>query len=234
MDITLLQSLWDWLLPAGWLATAIAWWRDRKVYQVRAVKETEGTYKTLYDDLSATVLEISKQLRKQNERNINHETALQKLHTCKYADRCPVIIFLRQQQKGHSETVRSDSLRTSVTEQTTYEPVPKRTATLSVSARQMKDLVNLSQGIGISARNNGLSIDIQSDGEGGVNVTATADSLDRKVTTRSEMSDHRIRDETGESKNITQPGWKGVLWKLIISAVVILGISTVIKRKLKR
>ncbi len=100
MDWTLLQSLWDWLLPAGWLATAIAWWRDRKVYQVRAVKETEGTYKTLYDDLSATVLEISKQLRKQNERNINHETALRKLHTCKYADRCPVIIFLRQQQKG--------------------------------------------------------------------------------------------------------------------------------------
>nr|DAU53036.1 MAG TPA: periplasmic binding protein [Caudoviricetes sp.] len=139
-------------------------------------------------------------------------------------------------RKASSVTVRSDSLRVSVTEQTTYEPVPKRTATLSVSARQMKDLVNLSQGIGISARNNGLSIDIQSDGEGGVNVTATADSLDRKVTTRSEMSDHRIRDETGESKNITQPGWKGVLWKLIISTVVILGISTVIviKHKLKR
>lgn len=100
MDWTLLQSLMEWLAPAGWLVTAIAWWRDRKVYQVRAVKETEGTYKTLYDDLSATVLKISKQLQKQNERNINHETALRKLHTCKYADRCPVIIFLRQQQKG--------------------------------------------------------------------------------------------------------------------------------------
>lgn len=121
MDWTLLQSLWDWLLPAGWLATAIAWWRDRKVYQVRAVKETEGTYKTLYDDLSATVLELSKQLRKQNERNINHETALRKLYTCKYADRCPVIIFLRQQQKGQfgnrplglsqSERNRANNLR---------------------------------------------------------------------------------------------------------------------------
>ena len=69
MDWTLLQPLMDWLAPAGWLVTAIAWWRDRKVYQVRAVKETEGTYKALYDDLSATVLELSKQLRKQNERN---------------------------------------------------------------------------------------------------------------------------------------------------------------------
>ena len=98
MDWTLLQSLWDWLLPAGWLATAIAWWRDRKVYQVRAVKETEGTYKTLYDDLSATVLDISKQLRKQNERNINHETALRKLHTCKYADRCPAVVWMRSKQ----------------------------------------------------------------------------------------------------------------------------------------
>lgn len=109
MDWTLLQSLWDWLLPAGWLATAIAWWRDRKVYQVRAVKETEGTYKTLYDDLSATVLELSKQLRKQNERNINHETALRKLHTCRYADRCPAIIWMRQQQK---RPARKPSART--------------------------------------------------------------------------------------------------------------------------
>ena len=57
MDLTLLQTLKEWLAPAGWLVTAIAWWRDRKVYQVRAVKETEGTYKTLYDDLSATVRE---------------------------------------------------------------------------------------------------------------------------------------------------------------------------------
>ena len=100
MDLTLLQSLWDWLLPAGWLATAIAWWRDRKVYQVRAVKETEGTYKALYDDLSSTVLELSKQLKRQNERNINHETALRKIHACRYADRCPALIWMRQQQKG--------------------------------------------------------------------------------------------------------------------------------------
>ena len=101
MDLTLLQTLWDWLLPAGWLATAIAWWRDRKIYKVRVVKESEGTYKELYDDLSATVLELSKQLRKLNERNITHETALRKIHACRYADRCPALIWMRQQQKGN-------------------------------------------------------------------------------------------------------------------------------------
>ena len=176
MDWTLLQSLMDWLAPAGWLVTAIAWWRDRKVYQVRAVKETEGTYKTLYDDLSATVLKISKQLQKQNERNINHETALRKLHTCKYA--------CASSRKASSETVRSDSLRTSVTEQTTYEPVPKRTATLKMDADQFLNLTKLPEGIGISYRNDGLNIDIKSDGEGGVNVTATADSIGRQVTVK--------------------------------------------------
>ena len=192
MDWTLLQSLWDWLLPAGWLATAIAWWRDRKVYQVRAVKETEGTYKTLYDDLSATVLEISKQLRKQNERNINHETALRKLHTCKYADRCPVIIFLRQQQKGQL----GNRPLGQPPEQTTFEPVPKRTATCSVSAEQWLNLSKLPAGFGLSYRNDGLSIDIQADGEGGVNVTATADSTGRQVTVKHTETEHRIRDET--------------------------------------
>ena len=43
MDWTQLQPLWDWLLPAGWLATALAWWRDRRVRRVREVKETEST-----------------------------------------------------------------------------------------------------------------------------------------------------------------------------------------------
>ena len=98
MDWTFLEHIWNWLLPAGWLATAVAWWRDRKIYRVRAVKETEGTYKSLYDDLSATVIELSTQLREINKRNIKHETAIHKCYTCRYADRCPAVIFLRQQK----------------------------------------------------------------------------------------------------------------------------------------
>ena len=104
MDWTLLQPLWDWLLPAGWLATALAWWRDRNVRRVREVKETEGVYKSLYDDLSATVVDMSRQLRRINEKTINYETAIRKCHACKYVDRCPAVIFLRQQPKGKPDS----------------------------------------------------------------------------------------------------------------------------------
>ena len=86
MDWTQLQPLWDWLLPAGWLATALAWWRDRRVRRVREVKETESTYKSLYDDLSTTVVDLSRQLRRINEKTINYETAIRKCHACKYVE----------------------------------------------------------------------------------------------------------------------------------------------------
>ena len=231
MDWTLLQSLMDWLAPAGWLVTAIAWWRDRKVYQVRAVKETEGTYKTLYDDLSATVLKISKQLQKQNERNINHETALRKLHTCKYADRCPVIIFLRQQQKGQlgnrplgqppNERNRANNLRAGPEE-------------LKMDAEQWLNLSKLPAGFGLSYRNDGLSIDIQSDGEGGVNVTATADSTGRQVTITRTETDHRIRDETVSNElKETRPGVQGWLTGTALTILGIFFIWQLIKRYLK-
>jgi hypothetical protein len=82
------------------------------------------------------------------------------------------------------------------------------------------NLSKLPAGFGLSYRNDGLSIDIQSDGEGGVNVTATADSTGRQVTVTRTETDHRIRDETNEVKE-TRPGVQG--W-LTGTALILLGI----------
>lgn len=137
-------------------------------------------------------------------------------------------------RKASSETARLDSLRTSVTEQTTFGPVPKRTATFSVSAEQWLNLSKLPAGFGLNYRNDGLSIDIQSDGEGGVNVTATADSTGRQVTVTRTETDHRIRDETVSNEvKETRPGAQG--W-LTGTALILLGIFLIwqlIKRYLK-
>lgn len=234
MDWTLLQSLWDWLLPAGWLATAIAWWRDRKVYQVRAVKETEGTYKTLYDDLSATVLEISKQLQNKTKEILTMKRLYANYILASMLTAVLSLSSCASSRKASSETVRSDSLRTSVTEQTTYEPVPKRTATCSVSAEQWLNLSKLPAGFGLSYRNDGLNIDIQSDGEGGVNVTATADSTGRQVTVTRTETDHRIRDETVSNEvKETRPGAQGWLTGTALTLLGIFLIWQLIKRYLK-
>lgn len=126
-------------------------------------------------------------------------------------------------RKASLETARSDSLRQSVTERTTYEPVPKRTATLSVSAEQWLNLTRLPEGFGLNWRNNGLNIDIKSDGEGGVNVTATADSTSRQVTTTRTETDHRIRDET--VSNEVKEKRSGIQGWLTGTALTLLGVT---------
>ena len=91
-----------------------------------------------------------------------------------------------------------------------------------MSAEQWLNLSKLPAGFGLSYRNDGLSIDIQSDGEGGVNVTATADSTGRQVTVTRTETDHRIRDETASNEvKETHPGVQG--W-LTGTALTLLGI----------
>ena len=138
-------------------------------------------------------------------------------------------------RKASSETVRSDSLRTSVTEQTTFEPVPKRTATCSVSAEQWLNLSKLPAGFGLSYRNDGLNIDIQSDGEGGVNVTATADSTGRQVTVIRTETDHRIRDETVSNEvKEKHPGLLSWMGGTIIAGLLLFLIWKLIKKYLSK
>lgn len=91
-----------------------------------------------------------------------------------------------------------------------------------MDADQLLNLAKLPEGIGFSYRNDGLNIDVKSDGEGGVNVTATADSIGRQVTTTRTETDHRIRDETVNSEvKETRPGVQG--W-LTGTALILLGI----------
>ena len=95
---TVFELLQQWLAPTGCIAMAIGWWRDRRLVKVRAVKENEGTYKLLFDDLSETTLHFSDQFRIVNEKIIVLEQALRKCYQCKYAERCPAVVWMRSKQ----------------------------------------------------------------------------------------------------------------------------------------
>lgn len=95
---TVLTLLQDWFAPTGIVVMAIGWWRDRRLTKVRAVKENEGVYHQLYDDLSATTLKLSDQIRKVNGKIIIFEQAFRRCHQCRYAEHCPALIFLRSKQ----------------------------------------------------------------------------------------------------------------------------------------
>lgn len=90
-----------WALPSGFASGAITFLVSRKTFTARKKKEREDVYKQLYDNLSATTLDLSKQIKKLNEKIIFYETAIRKIQTCKYVDRCPALIWMRQQQKGN-------------------------------------------------------------------------------------------------------------------------------------
>ena len=90
-----------WALPSGFASGAITFLVSRKTFTARKKKEREDVYKQLYDNLSATTLDLSKQIKKLNEKIIFYEAAIRKIQTCKYVDRCPALIWMRQQQKGN-------------------------------------------------------------------------------------------------------------------------------------
>lgn len=98
--MTILEILM-WALPSGFASGAITFLVSRKTFTARKKKEREDVYKQLYDNLSATTLDLSKQIKKLNEKIIFYETAIRKIQTCKYVDRCPALIWMRQQQKGN-------------------------------------------------------------------------------------------------------------------------------------
>lgn len=98
--MTILEILM-WALPSGFASGAITFLVSRKTFTARKKKEREDVYKQLYDNLSATTLDLSKQIKKLNEKIIFYEAAIRKIQTCKYVDRCPALIWMRQQQKGN-------------------------------------------------------------------------------------------------------------------------------------
>ena len=55
-------------------------------------------YHQLYDDLSATTLKLSDQIRKVNGKIIIFEQAFRRCHQCRLAEHCPALIFLRSKQ----------------------------------------------------------------------------------------------------------------------------------------
>lgn len=134
-------------------------------------------------------------------------------------------------RKASSATARSDSLLRSETEQTTYEPVPKRTAELKVSAAQWTQLRSLPEGFGLSVRSDGMSLSLTSDGQGGVSVTAEADSIGRRVAYRREETTNRTRDETleKETEKRKPSRWWFALPALLVAAAA--AAAVLIKRK---
>lgn len=126
-------------------------------------------------------------------------------------------------------TARSDSILTSITERTDYEPIPVRQATLTLTATQLDTLAALPRGFGRSLHHDGLHLDVTADGQGGIDVTARADSSARRVSVfRKEQHRTTVREESTTDNRSSSTHSASVLVWVVFVAVVALAVRLAI------
>lgn len=101
---TIIEGL-QWFVPL--LFTAIGsvttWLINRSLYNARSVKEKQDIYKTLYENLHQTVLNIQNDNKKLNISLIQLERAVSKAVLCRYYDNhCPVRTELQGAKGKHT------------------------------------------------------------------------------------------------------------------------------------
>ena len=134
--------------------------------------------------------------------------------------------------------VRSDSLSRTETEVTTYESVPMTRMNLPLPQDHLLMIGKLPQGFGISVKENGIGLKVESDGKGGLSIAAETEDLQKKVITRksSERQSSNVAQE--EKKREEKPSfWQRIKIKIaggMILAIVLFLFLRWFKNKLRK
>lgn len=93
-----ITSLLQWLIPSGGLGAVIVWLTNKTLRNVRTAKEVHDTYKTLYDDIRQTLIELQDENKKMYRVISRLERAVSKAPSCHYYRDCPIGSELRELQ----------------------------------------------------------------------------------------------------------------------------------------
>jgi len=102
----------QWLIPSGGLGAAIAWLASRSVRKARTVKEVHDAYKTMYEDVQKSLIEIRHENEKLYKAIHKLERAVNRATLCGYWDTCPVRSVLQDGEKcnGRKNASKSSDL----------------------------------------------------------------------------------------------------------------------------
>lgn len=141
----------------------------------------------------------------------------------------PALWSCRTQQHSleRDTRVRTDSLMVTVTEEAVLAAVPPSETSLTLSPEKLKVLTTLPAGFGLTARDGKLSLTAESDGQGGVELTAIHEGEQREQINRQTVTGNRVRDETvtqEESRKTRRriPAWTYLLTVGLLAGVVYL------------
>lgn len=132
--------------------------------------------------------------------------------------------------------IRSGSLQRSETEVITSVRDPMRMASLTLEPERMKMIASLPEGIGVQKKENGLDLRIESDGEGGLMVTAQAEGKEQVTIERSLTENQEVADTLKEEITPEPSFWERAKIKVIgvcLTCLLLLIGTRWLKSKLK-
>lgn len=132
--------------------------------------------------------------------------------------------------------IHSGSLQRSGTEVITSVRDPMRMASLTLEPERMKMIASLPEGIGVQKKENGLDLRIESDGEGGLMVTAQTEGKEQVTIERSFAENEEVADTLKEEITPEPSFWERAKIKVIavcLTCLLLLIGSRWLKSKLK-
>ena len=120
--------------------------------------------------------------------------------------------------------VRTDSLMVTVTEEAVLAAVPPSEASLALSPDKLKMLTTLPAGFSLTARDGKLALAAKSDGQGGVQLTATHEGARREQASRKTVTGNRVRDETVMQEESRETRRKTPVWTYLLTVGLLAGI----------
>lgn len=132
--------------------------------------------------------------------------------------------------------IHSGSLQRSGTEVITSVRDPMRMASLALEPERMKMIASLPEGIGVQKQENGLDLRIESDGEGGLMVTAQTEGKEQVTIERSLTENQEVTDTLKEEITPEPSFWERAKIKVIgvcLACLLLLIGTRWLKSKLK-
>ena len=109
-----------------------------------------------------------------------------------------------------------------------------RKTRLALSADLLHDLARLPTDLGLYDKDSSLGLSVKPDGMGGVVVEAISDSVDRKISLRTEMTEEVSDDDsTIAQKKVKSNRWPWILVGVCIILVILITLYVVFKRHSK-
>lgn len=99
MTTEMILSLIQWLIPAGGLGAVAVWITNRTLRVTRTSKEVHDTYKSMYEDVQNTLIDLQNDNKRLYKAVNRLERTISRASTCPHWVGCPIRSELQEQQE---------------------------------------------------------------------------------------------------------------------------------------